>query len=65
MRSLLNLKLRFHLRTTEQQAFLNNLPSMKFTSDEELLTNIRKLYDKRVTIQSYRNTFKIVRLLWI
>lgn len=40
--------LRCLFRTHEQTTFLDSLPKMKFTSDEQLIANIRTIYDKRV-----------------
>lgn len=42
-------RIRFLFRTHEQTTFLDFLPKMKFTSDEQLITNIRVIYDKRVS----------------
>lgn len=42
-------RLIFQHRTKEQATFLDTLPKMKFASDEELINNVRSIYDKRVT----------------
>lgn len=39
---------RFFFRTHEQTTFLDSLPRMRFGSDEQLIANIRAIYDKRV-----------------
>lgn len=41
-------RLRFLYRTHEQTTFLDSLAKMRFTSDEQLIANVRALYDKRV-----------------
>lgn len=39
----------FKFRTVEQDTFIRNLPAMTLNSDEEVIENIRKVYEKRVT----------------
>jgi hypothetical protein len=41
-------RLTFLHRTREQRAFLEALPRMKFSNDEQLVENIRAIYEKRV-----------------
>lgn len=48
-------------RTREQEAFLNALPKMQFTNDEELIANIRNIYERRVRVELCRSSCKIAR----
>jgi hypothetical protein len=48
-------------RTREQAAFLDSLPTLKFTSDEELIANTRTIYDKRVTPLPRRSSWRSAR----
>lgn len=39
----------FKFRTVEQDTFIRTLPTLTFNSDEEVIENIRKVYEKRVS----------------
>lgn len=58
MLSRLTRRLAFYHRTREQAAFLNSLPHMQFGNDEQLIANIRAIYDKRVLSSLFRNTWR-------
>ena len=53
--------LRFRFRTHEQTTFLDSLAKMRFTSDEQLIGNVRALYDKRVPSQRCRKCWRSAR----
>lgn len=61
MLAALTRRLSFFHRTREQAAFLDSLPRMQFTSDEQLITNVRAIYEKRVQVYPCRNFSKIAR----
>lgn len=39
----------FRFRTVEQDTFIRILPTLSFNSDEEVIENVRKVYEKRVS----------------
>lgn len=55
-------RLAFHHRTREQAAFLDSLPRMEFPNDEQLIANVRLIYDKRVPHPSLRSIWRNARL---
>jgi hypothetical protein len=54
-------RLVFHHRTREQATFLDSLPHMEFGNDEQLIANVRAIYDKRVPHRPLRNTWRSAR----
>jgi hypothetical protein len=51
-------RLAFYHRTHEQATFLDSLPHMEFGNDEQLIANVRAIYDKRVHQYLRRNTWR-------
>ena len=50
----------FGVRTAEQEHFLDKLPSMSMSNDEEVVASLRYVYDHRVQKHLSRNTLKTV-----
>ena len=48
MLAALTRRITFLHRTREQAAFLDSLPRMHFANDEQLIANVRAIYEKRV-----------------